>query len=118
MKDLLEKDNLIKPRKEGDIIEASSSNIFIVKDNVLVTPDCNTGCLPGIMRQQIINIAQTRDFPLLLKEIKPESLLNADEVFLTNAVKGISWVLAYKSKRYYNSFAKLLIQELNKIAFP
>ena len=103
--------------EESNIIEASSSNIFIVKDNKIITPDCSEGCLPGIMRQEIIKIAQSRNIPLTTGIINHDNLLTADEVFLTNAVRGIRWVLAYKSKRYFNSFAKLLIEDLNKAAF-
>jgi len=93
-------DSLIINEK-GDIIETSSSNIFIVKDKTLITPDCNSGCLPGIMRQQIIKIAHSGNIPLKTENLSRSSLLDADEVFLTNAVKGISWVIAYKSKRYF-----------------
>ncbi len=114
---IMEVDDSLILNENGDIIEASSSNIFIVKDKTLITPDCNSGCLPGIMRQQIIKIALSGNIPLKTEKISRSSLFDADEVFLTNAVKGISWVIAYKSKRYFNEFAKTLIEPLNKLAF-
>lgn len=97
----------------GNIIEASSSNIFIVKNNKLITPDCSEGCLPGIMRQHIINLARNKGIELSFESINKASLLAADEVFLTNAIKGISWVAAYRGKRYYNKIGKLLSKGLN-----
>jgi branched-chain amino acid aminotransferase len=44
-------------------------------------------------------------------------LLDANEVFFTNSISGIKWVLAYKDKRYYSDNAKKLTDKLNKIAF-
>jgi branched-chain amino acid aminotransferase len=46
-----------------------------------------------------------------------QDLLTADELFLTNAIAGIRWVVAFRQKRYYNKMSKLLIQELNKVSF-
>jgi branched-chain amino acid aminotransferase len=42
----------------------------------------------------------------------------ADEIFLTNAIEGIKWILAFKNKRYYNKISKILTEKLNEIAFP
>jgi branched-chain amino acid aminotransferase len=43
----------------------------------------------------------------------PQNLLAADEVFLTNAINGITWVQGYRTKRYKNEMAAKLIQLLN-----
>jgi branched-chain amino acid aminotransferase len=48
--------------------------------------------------------------------LNPQNLLAADEIFLTNAVKGIEWVVAYRTKRYYNDMSKKMIQLLNDAA--
>ena len=42
-------------------------------------------------------------------------LLQADELFLTNAIKGIEWVVAYREKRYFNKTTKEILDELNKL---
>jgi branched-chain amino acid aminotransferase len=48
------------------------------------------------------------------KSIKKELLLEADEIFLTNAVKGCQWVVGYKNRRYYNNISRKIIEMLNK----
>jgi branched-chain amino acid aminotransferase len=42
-------------------------------------------------------------------------LLGADELFLTNTIKGIQWVVAFKQKRYFNNTSKKLIEKLNEL---
>jgi branched-chain amino acid aminotransferase len=45
--------------------------------------------------------------------IMPQNLIVADEVFLTNAIKGITWVGGYRTKRYENMFTRRMVSLLN-----
>lgn len=105
-------DLLIQNDKRG-IIESSSSNLFIVSNGVLYTPSLDLGCLGGTMRMQIINLAIENNIKVYECNITPQNLLVADEIFLTNAVSGIKWVGAYRTKRYFNTLSKQLIEYLN-----
>ena len=70
------------------------------------------------MRKQILEIADSVGFKISHESsVKEEQLLNASEVFFTNSISGIKWILAYKEKRYYNHNAKKLTDKLNMIAF-
>ena len=103
---------------KGNLIEGISSNIFLIKGKKLSTPALTEGPVAGIMRKQILKIANNVGFDINHESaITEKQLLEADEVFLTNSITGISWVLAYKEKRYFNSNAKKLIDQLNMIAF-
>ncbi len=96
------------------IVEGISSNLFLVKDKTIITPALNEGGIHGITKNIIIDIALANKFSLIEDaEIRETDLLNADEVFLTNSISGITWVGAYKNKRYFNKTAKLLIADLN-----
>ena len=95
------------------IIESTSSNIFIVSNGVLYTPSIEDGCIAGTMRMNIINLALEQKIKVYECTINPHNLLTADEFFLTNAAKGIEWVVGYRTKRYYNEMAKRLIASLN-----
>ena len=111
-------DDCIILNQENKIIEAVSSNIFIVKNNQLYTPALTEGCVSGIMRAQIIQTALSLNYTVFDDcNIKPDELLSADEVFLTNAVSGIRWVVAYKNRRYFNKISKILINKLNETSF-
>jgi branched-chain amino acid aminotransferase len=108
-------DALIQNNKFA-IIESISSNIFIVSNGVLYTPSLTDGCIAGTMRMSIINIALDNKIKVYECTLNPQNLLAADEIFLTNAVKGIEWVVAYRTKRYYNDMSKKMIQLLNDAA--
>lgn len=111
-------DDCIILNQENKIVEAVSSNIFIVKNNQLYTPALTDGCIPGIMRTQIIRTALSLNYTIFDDcNIKPDDLLSADEVFLTNAISGIRWVVAYKNNRYFNKTSKILTNKLNESVF-
>lgn len=99
---------------KGNIIEALSSNIFILKDNIISTPPLKSGCVDGVMRKQIINLSSRLKLTALEKNITHHDLEKADEVWLTNAIWGVHWVLSYKSRRYFNFVAKKMTDLLNK----
>ena len=98
---------------DGNIIESSRSNIFIVSNGVLYTPPLEDGCVGGIMRMNIINIAINNNIKVYECSLKPQNLLIADEVFLTNTIKGIEWVRGFQNKRYYHDLSKKIIDILN-----
>lgn len=96
------------------IIEGSSSNLFLIKKGELHTPSLDDGCLAGVMRMIIINAALEMSIPVFESEIDENDLLDAEEVFLTNAIKGISWIGSYQSKRYFHSISNKILEHLNQ----
>lgn len=102
-------DDCLILNEHKNIIESTSSNLFIFSDNNLITPSLSEGCLPGIMRNIIINIALKEKITVYDDvSLNEKDLINADEVFLTNAVNGIKWVVAFKNRRYFSKTAKKL----------
>lgn len=107
-------DDCIILNEMGSIAEATSSNIFIVYNGVFYTPSLNQGCIPGIMRQFIIEMLRKGGTEVQECPLSPSALLRADEVFLTNVVHGIQWVSAYKQKRYFSNVSRSLVEKLNQ----
>ncbi len=104
---------------KGNIIEGISSNIFLVKENVISTPSLREGCLPGVMRQKVIELSRRNGFIIQDEQvIKIQDIMAADEIFFTNAIKGIQWVVGFKQRRFYNKVAKSLSDALNQQQFP
>ena len=68
--------------RNGFVIEGATSNIFIVKDGQLRTPERNHFVLAGVTQQQIISLAQKNGLLVQFERISPEALYQADEVFL------------------------------------
>ena len=107
-------DDAIMLNKNLTITESSNSNIFAVKNGVLYTPPLSDGCIDGVMRSNIIELARKHKISVYEVSLAMNVLLNSDELFLTNAISGIKWVGAYKTKRFYNNMSKLLIEKLNE----
>jgi len=107
-------DDCILMNEYENVCEAVSSNIFIVKEKVVITPSLSEGCVAGVMRTEIIRLGRNAGLQLKEEKISLNDLITADEVFLTNAAKGIQWVGAFRQKRYYNDTSRLLTEALNK----
>jgi branched-chain amino acid aminotransferase len=111
-------DDCLITNETGQIIEGYHSNLFVIKNNFLYTPSIESGCVAGVMRQKIIEIAVRLGLKVNQKAIITESLLlEADEILLTNAIEGMRWVMAYKLRRYFNLTARKLNEELNNSVF-
>ncbi len=96
----------------GNLCEALSSNLFIYYNKVLYTPALSEGCIAGVMRRVVMDIAQVEGSDVVEAEIKPEIMKVADEIFCTNATHGIQWVMGYKQKRYFNKISRVFQERL------
>lgn len=99
---------------QGNVLESSSSNVFVVSNGVLYTPGLEDGCIAGVMRMTIINIAIENGIKVYECSLMPQNLLAGTELFLTNAISGLKWVSGYRTKRYGNDMARRLIDLLNQ----
>lgn len=81
------------------IAEASTSNIFLVKRNRIVTPSTDSGVLPGITRGVIIKIARRLGLDIEEDKVPYVELLDANEVFLTNSLVEVLPVTKLDSKK-------------------
>ncbi|HJZ41805.1 MAG TPA: aminotransferase class IV [Bacteroidales bacterium] len=115
----IEVDESILLNPEGRIVETVNSNIFLVSGTSVFTPGVDAGCIPGVMRRVILDIATAEGYRVNdQSNLTPAALEDADEVFMTNAVEGIRWAGAYRHRRYYRKTAQLLVRKLNEVAFP
>lgn len=108
-------DEVLILNQNGFLCEAMSSNVFVVYQNELYTPALNEGCIAGVMRQVVMRLAKENDIKITEAQINPAILEEAEEVFLTNASRGIQWVMGYNRKRYFNEVSRLLTDKLNKL---
>lgn len=107
-------DNCILLNDDKNVAETLNGNIFLQKDNVLITPPTADGCLNGIMRKQILIIAKTiNTIEVLEQSISPFDLQKADELFTTNIISGIQPITKYRKKEFTTETSQLLITKLN-----
>lgn len=71
------------------LMEGTMSNLFFVNNDALFTPSLACGCLPGTRRAFVLKLAKILKLPATEGTFLKEDILQADEVFLTNALMGI-----------------------------
>ena len=108
-------DNCILLNNKKNVTEFLNGNLFIVRENKIITPDLDSGCLKGIMRKKIIEYVKLiPEFSIEETVISPFDLLSANEIWLTNSISGIINVTNYRNKSFSNDVAKIFIDFLNK----
>jgi len=83
----------------GHVCDTAIANIFIIKDNIISTPSLEDGCIAGVMRRHVIQKLNIH-YTVNEKSITPRELWEADEVFLTNTIRGIRWAEKFEGKKY------------------
>jgi len=71
----------------GNICESTIANIFWLAQDTIHTPPLSEGCVQGVMREYLMS-----EISVTEKTCTAEDLLQADEIFLTNATSGLRWV--------------------------
>jgi len=79
--------------KDGKISEGTASNVFIVKNKVLITPPTGLQLLPGITRDLVIEIAENNGILVEQRELKEAELYEADEIWMTSSTREIAPVI-------------------------
>ena len=74
---------------QDHVIEGTMSNLFWFKSGILQTPELSVCGIRGILRELVINFAISHNIGVLEKQFDKESVLKADEIFITNSVIGI-----------------------------
>lgn len=109
-------DNCLLLNDSKNVVEALQGNLFMLKGNTLVTPPVSEGCLNGVMRKQILSLARTiENLEVVEEAISPFDLQKADELFITNVIKGIQPITKYRKKEFTIDFSELLLQKLNDV---
>jgi len=107
-------DDVLISNIAGMPIESTNSNIFVIKGERILTPSLSTGCLPGIMRQVMMDVMQANNQWVEEVDLQLEDVLKADELFLTNSILGIRWISSFNKKRYFRRRSPVLTELLNQ----
>ncbi len=109
-------DNCLLLNDSKNVVEAIQGNIFMVMGGKLITPPVSEGCLNGVMRKQILGLAKTiSGIDVVEDVISPFDLQKAEELFITNVIKGVQPITKYRKKTFTTSVAEQLVEKLNQI---
>ncbi|HVV69792.1 MAG TPA: aminotransferase class IV [Gammaproteobacteria bacterium] len=75
--------------RDGVALEGCSSNLFIVKDGVIITPPANYQILGGVTRDIVLELARSNQMPVKEASVTENMLRHADEVWMTGSVKEV-----------------------------
>jgi len=105
--------------KTGFVCEGAAENIFIVKEGKVITPPTATGALRGITRNVVMRLVEKLGYPLIERNITPNELFTADEVFFTGTAAEVTPVREINKRTIGGGkpgpVTKRLIQEFNKL---
>jgi branched-chain amino acid aminotransferase len=99
------------------LCDSSKANIFLVKGDNVYTPGLQQGCVNGIMRRVVVEEVKKLGYRLYHTEVSEADLLDADEVFLTNAIQIIRWVKEYRQVAYTSEKTKKIFKAVSAIVF-
>ncbi len=77
------------PNTRGDLCEATGSNVFLVFQGVLHTPPAEAGCLLGVTRALILELAEDLGIPIEEAALPLDSLHRCDEAFLSSTTREV-----------------------------
>ena len=92
-------DDAIMLSDNGTVAEGCGKNIFIYKNDQLLTPSIETGALGGITRKMVIEIANYLDIPVVEQDLSPADLIASDEIFFTGTATEIVGVVSVDSNK-------------------
>jgi branched-chain amino acid aminotransferase len=112
-------DEAVVLNERGEIVSATTANIFWAKNGTLHTPSLSSGALAGITRECVIDIADKHFIPLVEGVYEMGDLVEADEIFLTSSGIGVAPVTTFDFRRYAvepESIVNIVRQGFNKVA--
>ncbi|MCY1719598.1 aminotransferase class IV [Prolixibacteraceae bacterium Z1-6] len=114
--------NAVKTAWQGSILlnekekvcEGLESNIYMVKNDVLITPSLGSGCYEDTFRPIILELGKSLNLKVAeTPELQKEHLFSMDEIFFASEEKGIQWVLGIQSKRFVHEYSDEIHYKLN-----
>ena len=79
-------DEAILLNERGYLAEGSTTNIFLASNGELITPSLESGVLPGITREAVLEIARASNIKILERQVELKELIEAEEAFITNSI--------------------------------
>jgi branched-chain amino acid aminotransferase len=103
-------DDCLVLNSQGRFADSTIANLFYSKGETICTPPLAEGGVAGVMRRYLLESMLRAGYKVREQPTGPDDLLQADEIFLTNALKGINWVRSFRGSTYTSRLAADLYQ--------
>jgi branched-chain amino acid aminotransferase len=107
-------DDCLVQNDHGGLADSTIANLFYIKDRIVYTPPLSEGGIAGVMRRHLLTTLPEAGFTVLEQPTRAVDLLDADEVFLTNAIRGIRWVGIFRTSQYTGILTRTIYNQLIK----
>ena len=101
--------------RDGKLTEASASNVFVVKDGVLLAPPKDNLVLPGITYDVVLEIAHAREFEVEVREVAEAEVRAADEIWVTSSTKEVLAITTLDGKPVGNGEPGMLFKRMHAL---
>jgi len=101
--------------RDGRLTEASSSNVFVVRDGKLLTPPKDHLVLPGITYDVVLEIAHAREFEVEVRAVTEAEVRGADEIWVTSSTKEVLAVTTLDGKPVGNGKPGTLFRRMHAL---
>ncbi len=91
------------------------ANLFYSQAGKIFTPPLSEGCVAGVMRRHLLERLPGAGFTVEEKATSPEDLEGAEEVWLTNAIRGLNWVQGFRSTQYGHTLSRSVYDSVMKL---
>ena len=106
-------DDVIVLNENGTVADASIYNVFVVKDGLINTPPLSDAPVAGVLRELLLT--RLPSIKIIEQSVSLNELYNADEIFLTNVIRGIRWVSNLDEKFYTNTITQKVFEEFKQV---
>jgi 4-amino-4-deoxychorismate lyase len=88
---------------DDNVIEGTRSNLFVVSEGELITPELSRSGVAGVQRDRVIDWSIKHNMPLQIRNVGLEEVLHADELFVVNSIIGL-WPIRELEQRHWINF--------------
>lgn len=104
--------------QHGRVCDATIANVFFSKDGIIHTPNLEEGCINGVMRGFLLQQLRNAGFQVKEGAYLPDEIVEADEIFLSNAMHGLRWVKQWGNRNYRFQQASTIFHRFISPLFP
>ncbi|MBS1645105.1 MAG: aminotransferase class IV [Bacteroidetes bacterium] len=105
-------DDALILNEADQVVESCIANIYWIKDSVIYTPSLASGCVTGVIRRYLIERLPKMGFECKFVLGTVKDLEQADELFLTNAIRSIIPISRFQNKQYNTRLSKEIHAQL------